>query len=228
MFKYFMLIVAILGLCGMSFATDPPLPPHSGEWGHDCTNWVDMAVPYGPRTACYAPAHGEFIDCATGSNITWPGLDIEMWIEAECTFEWAATQADVHRGGSQTADEVCLTFAGNSSCNIPTYVVTHAPLANVSTGQTGTLDVLPFISNVPGAADDNFANSNAALVWKYKYDSGDWTAYDVNTGATRRFYLPSCNHPIAIQCCIQIPFHQRAGYYHLGGEGASICPAEGL
>jgi hypothetical protein len=223
MFKFFVIIVAVLAVCGLGIAG--PTPP--SDWGHDCTNWVNYTVPYGPRTACYAPTHGEFIDCQTGANIVWPGLDIEMWIEAECTFSWEATEADVHRGGSQEAAEVCLTFAGNSSCNIPTYVVTHAPYANAGTGQLGNLDFLPFISNVPGAADDGFAPTHVPLVWKYSIDGGAFVAYN-QTGNERRFYLPSCNHPIAIMCCLEIPFHQRAGYYHLGGDGASICPAEGL
>lgn len=220
--KTLVIIIACVALVGLAFAGDtPPL-----GWGHDCTNWVSYSVPYGPTTACYAPSHGEFIDCLTGANIIWPGLDIEMWIEAECTFSWVATEADVHRAGSEVAESVCLTFAGNSSCNIPTYVVTHAPLAMGS--QLGTLDVLPFISNVPGAADDGYAAPHVPLTWYYSIDNGAFLPYTNQSGAERRFYLPSCAHPIAIMCCVEIPFHQRAGYYHLGGEGASICPAEGL
>lgn len=158
----------------------------------------------------------DFIDLATDQPVVWPGLDIELWIEAECTASWEGYDVDIVRTANYSNFEI--RFLGSSSCNLPIYVVTEAP------GGAAELSELPFKSGVPGSGVGSA--DPIQLTWEYSIDGSSWAPMNA-TDKGLRFLVEACDHNLRIRCIGAVPYHQEPGYYRLGGEdGYHICPIE--
>jgi len=227
MIKYFALVVAILAMSILAFGqhayngtlSDAP----SGGWGHDCSTWTSTGgVGYNLTSACLT-TEGTFVDCATHIPVVWPGLDIQVWVEAMCWFSWEETAYQVHVANTETAQDICFVFSGTNSCNIPVNINTEGP------GTAGDVGVIPWVSGI-GGWNNGSLGGNLEATWQYQYTTGNgplnpngWLPYTGQTGHTRTFQVPECQHSVYIQCCLHFDVHQKAGYYHLAG--GSICPA---
>lgn len=226
MLKYFLMITTLLMFAGMGLA-DPHVPyPHGpapqGGWGHDCTNWSATLDPFAPHTACLT-LDGTFLDCETGGPALWPGLELEAWVEATCTYSWDATAAQFHIGNTEAPGDMCVVFHGSNSCNIPVGIRTSA-------APGFRLDQLPYTSGIDGWNMGD-QDQTLELTWRYRYTlpNGDWSPWTPYTNigpdwAWIQFNLEECIHEIEIECCVHWVFHQTAGYYHMP-PGGSICPA---
>jgi hypothetical protein len=213
--KYLVVFAAVLLVAGTAYAG--PIPP--GGWGKDCTQWITYSDPWASGEMCYDPALGSggagWRSCTTHGAVTWPGLDIELWIEMECAFAWDATHAQIHRASDYS--DFVLDFCGWSACNHGQYIITTPP-----TG--GSLDFLPFVSQVAGSAQ----GTNIPLTWLFSLDGSTYAPMTNDGDGTRYFLVDKCDHHFCIRVVGDIAYHQGDGYYHLGGQGASICPAEPL
>jgi hypothetical protein len=201
-----------------------PIPP--AGWGHDCTNWITYSNPWGPIEMCYTlggVGGAGWRNCADGNLITWPGLDIEMWIEMECVFTWSAQHVGIHR--TSNYDPFELVFTGTSACNNGVAIITTPP-----TG--GNLNALLFTSDLLGhvRGGGGLYSDDIPLLWTYSLDGSGWAPMTPNNDPPNSIYfnVPSCNHYFAIRAVGTPLFHQADGYYYLGGQGANICPAEPL
>jgi hypothetical protein len=191
-------------------------------WGRDCTNWMSYSDPWASGEMCYDPLGGSGGEgwrlCSTGGPVVWPGLDIELWIEMECAFTWNATHVQIHRASNY--DNFVVTFSGTSACNQAQYIITTPPTA------VGSLATLPFMQDMFG----HTAGTGIPLTWEYSRDGSPWAPMSDLTDppGSKYFLVGPCDHSFCIKVVGDIAYHQADGYYHLSGEGGSICPAEPL
>ena len=219
----YLIIAALLTLPVLLLAQSGASPPPvSGGWG-DCTNWMTYSVPWASGELCYDPdlgAGGEgFKDCATGAAVIWPGLDIELWIEMECILTWDRTEVDIHKMSDYAP--FYLYFNGTSACNNGQVIITTPPDA------LGSLAVLPFVEDMFGRSGSDYG-TDIPLTWEYSLGGAAYLSMDPGTGGAMQFSVPLCDQFFTIRVLVGQVYHQEDGYYHLGGEGASICPATPL
>lgn len=191
-------------------------------WGQDCTNWIeyDASTAWASAELCYDPNLGPggagWRDCETLDAVVWPGLDIELWVEMECLFTWNHTNVDIHRMSDY--DPFYLYFHGTSACNNGQWVITTPPTA------LGTLEYLPFVADIFGRTGPTYG-TDIPLEWDYRVDYGAWAPMDDGADGAKQFLVDLCDHSFDIRVRVGQVYHQEDGYYHLGGPGASICPA---
>jgi hypothetical protein len=212
----------LLGLAGTAVAAPNEPPLQNGGvglgWGHDCGNWVSYYDSWDSGWICYDPDHGPggdgWINCSGGTDVVWPGLDIELWVEMECYLTWDHTRAQIHR----TADfnDFCLLFHGTSSCNNGQYIITTG-------GPLGSLDYMSFVGDMLGRT----TGPNIPASWEYSMDGSGYAPMTTD-GADKYFLVEACDHNFTIAVCLDMIFHQPDGYYQLGGDGYCICPATPL
>jgi hypothetical protein len=220
--NYLVVFAAVLLVAAAVYADPPvgPIPP--GGWGKDCTNWISYSDPWASGEMCYDPILGAGGDgwrsCTTGQRVVWPGLDIEMWIEMECAFTWDATHVKIHRASNY--DPFTVTFCGTSACNNGQYIITTPPAA------LGSLATLPFVQDMFGRT----TGTGIPLTWQYSLDGSPYAPMtDLSAPPGSKYFLvDACDHSFCIRVVGTMAYHQGDGYYHLGGPGASICPAEPL
>lgn len=213
----FIIGIAAIALCaGVAGAQYGPVPP-SG-WGYDCDNWIVYDTPWASGRLCYDPSYpgGDgWINCATGAQVIWPGLNIELWVEMECVLTWDHTQVRIHRASDY--GDFYLYFHGTSACNHGQWIITTAPY------DPGNLDFLPFVSRVAGSAQGT--DTDIPLIWEYRIDGGNYQLMVDGDDGAKQFVVPLCDHNFDIRVFVDMIHHQGDGYYWLGGPGASICPA---
>jgi hypothetical protein len=224
MTKYLIPLLAML--LAVSANADPvvgPTPP--GGWGTDCTEWIVYSDPWTSGEMCYDPILGSGGEgwrvCATGQQVVWPSLDIELWIEMECVLSWNATHAQIHRASDYT--DIILEFCGTSVCNNGQYIITTPPTALAS------LAYLPFVEDMFGRTGPQYG-TDIPLTWEYSMDGGPWLPMDdlADPPGSKYFLVDACDHYFCVRITADVAYHQEDGYYYLGGPGSSICPAEPL
>ena len=225
----FLVPLLLVLLTGWAVA-DPvvgPTPP--GGWGTDCTNWITYTDAWASAPLCYDPLAGSggdgWIDCETGEQVLWPSLDIEMWVEMECTFEWAATHVQIHRYANY--DDFYVYLDGNSCCDNGQYIITTPPTA------VGSLDYLPFQQDMFGRTGPS-NGTDIPLTWEYSLNGADYLPMtdlpdNPEVGVTSKYFLVplSCNY-WRVRISGDVIYHQGDGYYYLGGPGAFTCPASAI
>jgi hypothetical protein len=209
----------ILAFAGM-VAGDAQYPPALG-YGYDCTNWEQYSDPWSSGEIIYDPlgagGGAAWLVCPGCTEyVTWPPLDIELWIEMECVLTWDETQVDIHRASDY--EDFYLYFDGTSACNNGQYIITTPPSG-------GSLDVLPFVEDIFGRTTGY--GTDIPLTWEVSVDGGAWTALTDDEG-DKYFLVDACDHSFRIRVLVDMAYHQEDGYYHLGGEGCTICPASPL
>jgi hypothetical protein len=218
-------LALMLGLAGTAGATVPPPPGPTGHWGHDCGNWVNYTDPWASGWICYDPAAGSggggWLNCSDGTHVTWPGLDIQLWVEMECALTWDRTKAQIHRYNN--FDDFCLTFDGTSSCNNGQYIITTAAPG----APTNALDFMWFKGDMFGDSPPR-TGPNIPAAWTYTMDGSGAYYPMTNDGNDKYFLVDACDHYFTIAVCLDMVYHQPDGYYELGGPGYCICPATPL
>jgi hypothetical protein len=199
-----------------------PGDPTFGGWGKDCTSWISYSDPWAGGEMCYDPLGGAGGEgwrlCSAGGPVTWPGLDIELWIEMECAFTWGGTHVQIHRASDY--DDLVVTFCGTSACNNSQYIITTPPTA------VGSLATLPFVRDMFGRT----TGTGIPLTWEYSRDGSPWAPMSdlADPPGSKYFLVSPCDHSFCIKVVGDVAYHQGDGYYQLSGEGGSICPAEPL
>jgi hypothetical protein len=232
MSRYLILAVGIVFLfSGLALADAVVGPTPTAGWGHDCTQWIQYSDAWASGELCYDPDLGGggdgWVDCATNAQVVWPSLDIELWIEMECTFYWNATHVQIHRASDYS--DIVIELAGGSCCNNGQYIITTPPSA------LGSLDNLPFVEDMFGRTGPDYG-TDISLTWEWDV-AGDGLGFQPMTdlpdnpaaGITSKYFkVPlSCNDWI-VRITGDVVFHQEDGYYYLGGPGAFTCPANPL
>ncbi|MBE9505426.1 MAG: hypothetical protein IMY84_01305 [Chloroflexi bacterium] len=202
-----------------------PTPP-SG-WGHDCTNWITYSDPWVSNPLIYEwPSAGGgdgWLDCTTGVQVVWPDLNIEMWIEMECTFYWDETHVQIHRYADYS--DVVMYLDGGSSCNNGQYIITTPPTA------LGTLDFLPFVVDMFGRDKTASGATDIPLTWEASLNGGAYAPMidlpdNPDPGITSKYFLvPLCDNYWRVRITGDLAYHQSDGYYYLGGPGCFTCPS---
>ncbi|MCK4546882.1 MAG: hypothetical protein KAW17_05485 [Candidatus Eisenbacteria sp.] len=209
--------LCLLLMVGLAFGYNATPP---GGWGTDCTNWITYSIPWVSNPLCYDPvlgAGGEgWRDCVTNVQVEWPALDIELWIEMECTLWWDESFVDIHRYADYS--DVVLYFHGGSCCNNGQWIITTPPTA------LGNLDFLPFQEDMFGRTDPAYG-TDIPLTWDVNINGTGYVPMVNGSGGAKQFEVPlSCQYYV-IRVIGDIAFHQEDGYYYLGGEGCYICPS---
>lgn len=223
--KYLLpLLVLLVAVSAMADAVVGPTPP--GGWGTDCTQWITYSDPWTSNELCYDPLLGGggagWRDCVTGQQVVWPSLDIELWVEMECRFEWAATHVQIHRASDYSP--IVIELSGASHCNNGQYIITTPPTA------LATLDYLPFVQDMFGRTGSTYG-TDIPLVWEYSLNGAGWATMidlpdDPAAGITSKYFLvPLCDNYWTVRITGNLAYHQEDGYYYLGGPGAFTCPA---
>ena len=196
-----------------------PIPP--GGWGTSCENYIEYSDAWSSGEIIYNPllgAGGEgwvyCSDCST--QVDWPGLDIELWVEMECVLTWDHTHAQIHRASEYS--DFYLYFHGTSACNNGQYMIVTAP-------DGGTLAVLDFKDDVLGWGPTR--GTDIPLTWAASVDGGAYAPM-VPDGNDLYFLVDPSNHYFDVRVLVDMDYHQEDGYYYLGGEGYSICPTTPL
>lgn len=208
----------------ITVTTDPP-----AGWGNDCTQWITYSDPWTSTELCYDPtlgAGGEgWRDCVTGEQVIWPALEIQLWIEMECRFEWSATHIQIHRASDYSS--ITIELDGGSHCNSGQYIITRPPASLTS------LDYLPFVQDQFGTIGQA-AGTDIPLAWEYNLNGAGWVPMtnlqnDPVPGTTSKYFLvPASDNTWSVRIIIAPAYHQDDGYYYLGGPGAVTCPANPL
>ncbi len=209
--------LCVLLLAGPALGVVGPIP--TAGWGYDCSNWIVYSDPWVSGPLCYDPNHSGgdgWMVCGGVEPVDWPPLDIEMWIEMECTLWWDETRVQIHRYADYS--DVVLYFHGGSCCNNGQWIITTPPTA------LGTLDYLPFVDDVLGRGPT--FGTNIPLTWDVNIlDGAGYVAMVDGTAGAKQFVVPLSCQDYVIRVTGDIAFHQEDGYYYLGGEGCYICPA---
>jgi hypothetical protein len=220
---YCLVCLALLfGVAGTAGAA--PYAPPSGVWGHDCTNWITYDHPWDSGWICYDPDHGPggdgWINCSNGSDVVWPGLEIQLWVEMECYLTWDRTTAQIHRYNDFS--DFCVYFNGTSSCNNGQYIITTSPVEH-------GLDYMKFVGDMFGDGNSTPPRTgpNINATWLYSLDQSGYNPMTID-GNDRYFLVDACDHVFTIAACFDMSYHQPDGYYQLGGPDYSICPATPL
>ncbi len=175
---------------------DPVVGPTPvAGWGNDCTNWITYSDPFNSGPLCYDPLAGGggagWMTCPSGDPVVWPPLDIELWIEMECTFYWDETHVQIHRYADYSDFVVYLD--GGSSCNNGQYIITTPPT------DPGTLDYLPFVQDMFGRTGASYG-TNIPLTWEASLNGGPYEPMidlpdDPEPGVTSKYFLvPLCEN----------------------------------
>jgi hypothetical protein len=222
MSRYFVFLLGAILIAGTALA-DPvvgPTPP--GGWGTDCSEWIVYSDPWNSGEMIYDPVLGSGGEgwrvCATATQVVWPSLDIELWIEMECILTWEATHVQVHLASAY--DDFYLYFNGTSACNNGQYIITTPPTA------LGSLGFLPFVEDMFGRTGPTYG-TDIPLVWEYSLNGGSWLPMEdlSDPPGSKYFLVDACDHYFTIRVLVDMVYHQEDGYYYLGGPGSSICPA---
>lgn len=208
---------ALLALAAISVVATSALavaPP--GGWGTDFTNWQEYQdTGWGPIQMAYNGS-GAFL-MENGNEVVWPGFELELWIEAECTASWDHFSVRAHRMADYSNFEVI--FNGHSSCNLPIYVQTTAPSG---------ADPLTHLMHRHGVgnAGGTMIGGDIPLTWEYRVlGVQPWTVVNpIDDGRMVQFQVPACDQDFDIRITGEMEYHQKPGYYQLGGEGYHICP----
>jgi len=227
------LIASIMAICLVAFAAYalPPAdyPPALG-WGRDCSDWTVYSIPMPLVEAIYDPlglgsGHGFHLCPGCTQEIPWPALDVQMWIEMECTFSFDETAADIHLASYY--DDFCVDFRGHMNCNSGQWIIVNHP-----PGQS--LDAIPFVEDIFGRINGEDGRQYGTAIgtsWHYILDgSGPWSMTP-GEGTDLGDYMFLIEEPCAgnftIELCFDMNPHQADGYY-TWGPGGYLCPAEPL
>jgi hypothetical protein len=178
-------------------------------------------------------SNGSFVDIdpatmlPTGDPLTWPGLEIDVWVEAECFVSWENFDVDIHRTGNYS--DFTIVFPGLSQCNLPVRIITEAP------GGQAELSSIPMVA--AGAPGISVGNNAIPLTWEWRVNRmgegwTSWAPYEGTTNTGMFFDINEpCDHQIQIRAIGDMEYHQAAGHYKLGdmnNPAYSICPVEPL
>ena len=211
--------LCLMLLVGTAYGDPVVGPTPAAGWGYDCTNWVAYSDPWVSGPLCYDPnyAGGDgWMVCSTGLPVAWPALDIEMWIEMECTLWWDETHVQIHRYADYS--DIVLYFHGGSCCNNGQWIITTPPTA------LGSLDFLPFDQDMFGRTGAAYG-TDIPLTWEVNINGAGYVAMVDGTAGAKQFEVPLSCQDYVIRVIGDIAFHQEDGYYDLGGPGCYICPS---
>ncbi|RJP80707.1 MAG: hypothetical protein C4524_03020 [Candidatus Zixiibacteriota bacterium] len=196
-------VVAMVANAGGPWTTPYPWGTDANDW-----EWTDPASGWGWHEMIYNPTTGHFTYTTTGETVVWPDLNVELFMEWSLELQYEITHFQIHRVNNY--DPITISLPAHIKANDPArFQINPRPGYSLST--------LDFKSSaVPGYNGVDCPISN----WQIAVDGGAPVNMN-NTGSSKYYDFPLCDHDFTVLITIDPLYHQNSGRYQLMAE---LCP----